>query len=636
MNLQQLLYNRLSEDELVKSSINSKDLKNFVLIIEKFLNSDKLSEDACYKIYKELKLPYSIVYRAFGLISEILDDGRLKEKLSILVNLSAKLYIKREISTLKKMLVHKKNHDFLLFKANEEWIEEIIFSVKNDKMEKFPLVDENNCLFKTYLSYLESLMVCLDEKLCVYITELHKLLHTLANSFYTFYTKTYYPEAYFVFKDLKEQVLKFYNSLSELYITAYSNVERSFFELINILIKSKTVYIAVIDLKSLKQMNVLYNENLITYAKVAIYEALYENYHYKKNYLFINGSSNDYYFLAVDIDYGEFEKEIRHIYEEITKEVDIDGEKLYFDALVLGIQLNRYSQIQVKDIINYFYFLKKKAKKEDKNILLNNKNNHLEDWVKNQLDFNFIRKKIETKSVDVVFQPVFESVSGKIFSLEALGRIVDEGNLISAGMFIDHIYEMDKIAEFDAAILDKILEKKDLIKQIANRIFINISFAALNKPDYIEKLLEILKTVDVDIILELTEQRFVENLEIIEKINKNTNSFFAVDDFGSGYSSIILVINLLKKNMIRVLKIDGSLVKDIKNDEYLKKAIKIIVGFRKEFGLHLVAEFIEDEDTLDFIKDSGVNLMQGYYLSMPKTIEELLIEKREKIREIIE
>jgi len=49
----------------------------------------------------------------------------------------------------------------------------------------------------------------------------------------------------------------------------------------------------------------------------------------------------------------------------------------------------------------------------------------------------------------------------------------------------------------------------------------------------------------------------------------------------------------------------------------------------------LVAEFVEDEETLKFLRDIGIDLVQGYYLSMPKTIEELLIEKKDRIREII-
>jgi len=635
MELLTLLKQKLLSDEIVKSTVTEQDINIFAKILEDFFANESMNEVTCFDLYKDLKLPYSIVYRSFGLIEPEIKDEQKKKRLSHLSNLTAKLYIKKELPSLKKMLVQKENHSFLLFKANEEWIGKIIFAVQSEKLDEFPVIETQQCDFNKYLSYLESLMICMDEKLCVYITELHKLLHTLANSFYTFYKKSYYAEAYFVFRDLKEQVLKFYNTLSELYITAYANVEKSFFDLINLLVKSKTLYIAVVDLKNLKQMNTLYNENTVTDAKISLYDSLYEKYHYKKNYLIINGNSNDYYFLATDIEYEEFENEIGDIYKLIRKEIVLNGEKIDFDATVLGIQLSRYSQIQVKDIINYFRFLKKTAKKENKNIFLNNKNNHLEEWVKNQIDLKFIKDKITNREVDVVFQPVFKSEDGEVFSLEALGRIVDNGSLISAGMFIDHIYEMDKIADFDSVVLDRILEKKDLIKQITDRVFINISFDALKKPEYIQKLHTILKTVDVDIILELTEQKFVENLDIIEQINKNTNTFFAVDDFGSGYSSIILVIDLLKRKMIRVLKIDGSLVKDIKNDEYLKKAIKIIVGFRKEFNLHLVAEFVEDSDTLEFLKDSGVNLLQGYYLCMPKTIEELLVDKGEKIKEVL-
>ena len=267
--------------------------------------------------------------------------------------------------------------------------------------------------------------------------------------------------------------------------------------------------------------------------------------------------------------------------------------------------------------------------------MFNNEENHLEKWLKDQLDKDYILKKLENHEVDIMFQPIFKSEDNEIFSLEVLGRIVEKDKLIPAGMFIDHIYELGKVAEFDSLVLDKLLEKEHLIKQVTGRIFLNISFEALKNKSYIDRLAKIIKNIDIDIVLELTEQRFVENLDIIEDIYKAHNTYYAVDDFGSGYSSMILVINLLRKNMIRVLKIDGTLVKGIKNDEYLKKAIKIIAGFRKEFNLHLVAEFVEDEETFKFLRDIGVDLVQGYYLSMPKTIEELLIEKKDRIREII-
>jgi EAL domain-containing protein (putative c-di-GMP-specific phosphodiesterase class I) len=406
--------------------------------------------------------------------------------------------------------------------------------------------------------------------------------------------------------------------------------------LIEILVKSKTLFIAVIDLKNLKTMNKLINENLITQAKLILFKKLQKKYNDRKNFLIIQGSSSDFYFIATDIEEKVFEKELYEIYNEIKKTIRLENQDISFDAYLLGIKLDKYSQIQIKDLINYFKFLKQEAKKEKTNIIVNNKENHLEKWLKNQIDIKFIKEKINNKEIDVMFQPIFDSKTGEIFTLEALGRIVDKNKLIPAGMFIDQIYEINKISEFDSLVLDKILEKKELIKKITNRVFLNISFEALKDEKYIKKLNEILKIIDIDIVLELTEQRYVENLQLIENIHKINNTYFAVDDFGSGYSSILLVINLLKKHIIRVLKIDGTLIKNIKQDEYLKKAVKIIAGFRKEFGLHLVAEFVEDEETMNFLRDIGIDLLQGYYLSMPKTIEELLIEKKERIREIID
>jgi len=585
MDYKKILKKVLLEDSLVRESFKDIDLNKTANILEKYIETNKIDEEVCFNFYKEIKLPYSIIYRAFGLIKAEIDDGEAIEKLNDLLNLSAKIYIKKEIGSLNKLISQKQKHDFMLFNAHEEWVSQIVESIKKEKLENYPLIDASKCKFKEYLSYLESLLICLDVNLCVYIHDLHNIIHNLANSFYVFYKQEAYREAYFVFKDFKEQILKFYNTLNELYISTFGNVEKSFFDLVEILVKSKTIYISVIDLKNLKSLNKLNNENVITMAKKMLSLKLNHIYNHKKNFLIIQGSSNDFYFIGTDISYEEYEKEIFKISKIIQKTITVEKNEINFDALILNIKLDKYSQIKIKDLINYFSYLKKEAKKEHKNILFNNKENHLEKWLKDQLDKDYILKKLKNSDVDIMFQPIFKSEDNEIFSLEVLGRIVEKDKLIPAGMFIDHVYELGKVAEFDSLVLDKLLEKEHLIKQVTGRIFLNISFEALKNKSYIDRLAKIIKNIDIDIVLELTEQRFVENLDIIEDIYKKHNTYYAVDDFGSGYSSILLVINLLRKHMIRVLKIDGTLVKGLKNDEYLKKAVKIIAGFRKEFNL---------------------------------------------------
>jgi len=626
---------KLYEDKVVNDSLKKINLKEVAEIIEEYLNTEEINEKVCYDFYKKLNIPFPIIYRGFGLIKKETENGKINKKLDKLLEITAKMYIKKEALSLQHLILEKTKHDFLLFKAHKVWIEEIVKAIKTDDLEKFPLKDVKHCEFQEYLSYLESLMLCLDVNLCVYINELHNIIHTLANSFYVFYKNAHYIEAYFVFKDFKEQILRFYNTLNELYIATFANVESSFFKLIEILVKSKTLFIALIDLKNLKRMNQLFNENIITDAKKHLFLKLQRLYKENKKFLIIQGDSNDFYFLGTDISFEDFEKEIYKLKSIINENIHLQKNDIKFEANILAIKLDKYSQIEIKDLINYFSYLKKIAVKNQTDVLINNKDKHFEEWLKDKLDRKYVKEKLKNGEVDVMFQPIFKTEDLEIFSLEVLGRIVENDKLIPAGMFIDQIYEMGKVAEFDSLVLDKILEKEKLIKQVSNRIFLNISFEALKNEKYVKKLNEIVSKMKVDIVLELTEQRFVESISLIEKLHKTSNANFAVDDFGSGYSSILLVINLLKKDLIKVLKIDGTLIKGIKEDEYLKKAINIISGFRKQFGLHLVAEFVEDEETLKLLKEADIDLIQGYYLCMPKTIEELLIEKEEKIRDII-
>jgi len=99
--------------------------------------------------------------------------------------------------------------------------------------------------------------------------------------------------------------------------------------------------------------------------------------------------------------------------------------------------------------------------------------------------------------------------------------------------------------------------------------------------------------------------------------------------FGSGYSSLKTVVEKVKRKILKILKIEGSLILNMQNDEYLRKIIKVISILGKEFMITVV-EFVENKLVLEYLKEMKVNLVQDYYLFAPKTIEELLIEKMEK------
>ena len=70
MKLSKLLKQKLLNDEIVKDSFSEEDIERIAKVLEEFLSSETIDEEVCYNFYKEMKLPYSIVYRSFGLIKE--------------------------------------------------------------------------------------------------------------------------------------------------------------------------------------------------------------------------------------------------------------------------------------------------------------------------------------------------------------------------------------------------------------------------------------------------------------------------------------------------------------------------------------------------------------------------------------
>jgi EAL domain-containing protein (putative c-di-GMP-specific phosphodiesterase class I) len=91
---------------------------------------------------------------------------------------------------------------------------------------------------------------------------------------------------------------------------------------------------------------------------------------------------------------------------------------------------------------------------------------------------------------------------------------------------------------------------------------------------------------------------------------KQHGCMFSLDDFGSGLSSFAY----LKSLPVNYLKIDGSFVRDISNDEIDRAMVKSIQQVAEAMNLMTVAEWVEDEETLNILKELGINCVQGNYL----------------------
>jgi Amt family ammonium transporter len=151
---------------------------------------------------------------------------------------------------------------------------------------------------------------------------------------------------------------------------------------------------------------------------------------------------------------------------------------------------------------------------------------------------------------------------------------------------------------------------------------INLSASSLSNEYLCEHLFESLSHTDVPaekICLEITETAAIMNLSramtFMERL-KTCGCSFALDDFGSGFSSFAYLKNL----PVDYLKIDGQFVKDIAEDPVDLAMVRAINEVGQVMAKQTIAEFVESEDILDRLKEVGVDFAQGYHLGRPRPL----------------
>ncbi|MBU1658992.1 EAL domain-containing protein [bacterium] len=229
-----------------------------------------------------------------------------------------------------------------------------------------------------------------------------------------------------------------------------------------------------------------------------------------------------------------------------------------------------------------------------------------------------IRHALEHNNVVPYFQPIMDR-SGKIVKYEALIRIVEFENGIKKVLTPDVFLETSMKSGLYFNI-EKIMIERSLSYFLKKKeqISINLLPNDLFNPFIMDTLLSQIKKYDAAkrIIVEITEQEGVEDFERtvkMIKMLKNLGVMIAIDDFGSGYANYM---NILKMEP-DYIKIDGSLIKNILTDSNSRILVTSIIKFAKELNIKIIAEFVENIEIFEILKEYGVDEFQGYYFSRP-------------------
>ena len=219
-------------------------------------------------------------------------------------------------------------------------------------------------------------------------------------------------------------------------------------------------------------------------------------------------------------------------------------------------------------------------------------------------------------------QPKFDAATGKICGAEALIRwITSEGKVIPPGMFIPlaenngFVRNLDKemfrlVCDMQKKLFEEGLEPVPVSVNVSRQLLYDKNFA----DDYCRYITE-LNIPPRLVELEITESALFEDINLFRATLEKLRNFgfkILMDDFGTGYSSLMMLHTV----PIDVMKLDKSFIDDYA-DEKGSSIIQCVLNLAKQLNLPVVAEGVETEEQYLYLKNSGCDVIQGYYFSKP-------------------
>jgi diguanylate cyclase (GGDEF)-like protein len=234
-----------------------------------------------------------------------------------------------------------------------------------------------------------------------------------------------------------------------------------------------------------------------------------------------------------------------------------------------------------------------------------------------------LRRALERKEFELFYQPKVATGSGRIIGAEALIRWHHpELGLVSPTRFIPMAEEIGLIVPIGDWVLHTACAQNKAWQDAgleAISVSVNLSARQFREDDLVESVADVLNNMGLDakhLELELTESIVMNSAELfINKLRalEDLGVQLSIDDFGTGYSSL----SYLKRFPLHHLKIDQSFVRDIATDADDAAITSTVISLGHSLNLKVIAEGVETEEQVAFLREHHCDEMQGYYFSRP-------------------
>lgn len=319
---------------------------------------------------------------------------------------------------------------------------------------------------------------------------------------------------------------------------------------------------------------------------------------------------------------------VRRIHNAVKLPIQLEGRELYI-GVSMAVALNREVDC-VEDIMaNVTSSLREMKKGAHQGGIQFFSGGIREKAMKlYKLEFD-IRKAIQAQEFVLFYQPIIDISKGnRVVALEALVRWnQSENGFISPAEFIPIAEETGLIIPMGAQILKMAcLQAKKWVDQGFSDLQVAVNFSA--KQFALDNMVDDLKQVLIEtrlnpknLKLEITEYTAVCEADKTIAVMRALSGMgiqISIDDFGTGYSSL----SHLKRFPIHTLKMDKSFVDHVVDDEEDASFARMVIGLAKSLNLDLIAEGVETEAQLEFLRSEGCRLIQGFYFSKPLSVNE--------------
>ena len=237
-------------------------------------------------------------------------------------------------------------------------------------------------------------------------------------------------------------------------------------------------------------------------------------------------------------------------------------------------------------------------------------------------NLEILKQAIQERRFSMHYQPIVHLHAGVPHHYEALIRLQDgAGKMLPPDVFIKVAEKFGLATKIDSMVVTTCIRKLAELADAGNPagLAINLSGKSVGDAELLALIRQELSMTGVDptrIVFEITETAAFHNLDLVQQFVRDAKQLgcrFALDDFGVGFSSFYYI----KQLDIDYLKIDGSFIKNLRDRANDRVFVQAMVEISRVFGMKVIAEWVENAETMSMLKDMGVDYGQGYYFGKP-------------------